>query len=76
MMAYRLKRAEHARRVPEAAVVDLPEGAAVKCNLGGVEPDGEKVAALLGKKLEMYTETVRTDQEGNDVVAFKFRPSA
>jgi uncharacterized OB-fold protein len=59
-----------------AAVVDLPEGAAVKCNLGGVEPDGEKVAALLGKRLEMYTETVRTDQEGNDVVAFKFRPAA
>jgi len=45
-----------------AAIVDLPEG--------------EKVAALLGKRLEMYTETVRTDQEGNDVVAFKFRPTA
>jgi uncharacterized OB-fold protein len=59
-----------------AAVIELPEGAAVKCNLGGVEPDGEKVAALLGKRLEMYTETVRTDQEGNDVVAFKFRPAA
>jgi len=59
-----------------AAIVDLPEGAAVRCNIGGVEPDGEKVAALLGKRLEMYTETVRTDQEGNDVVAFKFRPAA
>jgi uncharacterized OB-fold protein len=59
-----------------AAIVDLPEGAAVRCNIGGVEPEGEKVAALLGKKLEMYTETVRTDQEGNDVVAFKFRPTA
>ena len=59
-----------------AAIVDLPEGTAVRCNIGGVEPDGEKVAALLGKRLEMYTETVRTDQEGNDVVAFKFRPAA
>jgi uncharacterized OB-fold protein len=59
-----------------AAIVDLPEGTAVRCNIGGVEPDGEKVAALLGKKLEMYTEKVRTDQEGNDVIAFKFRPAA
>jgi hypothetical protein len=59
-----------------AAIVDLPEGAAVRCNLGGVEPDGEKVAALLGKKLEMYTEKVRTDLEGNDVIVFKFRPAA
>ena len=59
-----------------AAIVDLPEGAAVRCNIGGVEPDGEKVAALLGKKLEMYTEKVRTDLEGNDVIAFKFRPAA
>ena len=59
-----------------AAIVDLPEGAAVRCNLGGVEPDGEKVAALLGKKLEMYTEKARTDLEGNDVIVFKFRPAA
>lgn len=58
-----------------AAVVDLPEGTACRCNIGGVEPDGEKVAALLGKELEMYTEKVKTDQEGNDVIAFKFRPA-
>ena len=59
-----------------AAIVDLPEGTAVKANLGGVEPEGEKVAALLGKKLEMYTEAVRKDQEGNDVVVFRYRPAA
>jgi uncharacterized OB-fold protein len=59
-----------------AAIVDLPEGTAVSCNIGGVEPDGEKVAALLGKELEMYTEAARTDQEGNDVVVIKFRPAA
>jgi uncharacterized OB-fold protein len=58
-----------------AAVVDLPEGTAVRANIGGVEPEGEKVAALLGKKLEMYTEKVKTDQEGNDVVVFKYRPA-
>jgi uncharacterized OB-fold protein len=58
-----------------AAIVDLPEGAAVRCNIGGVDPDGEKVAALLGKKVEMYTEKVREDREGNDVIVFKFRPA-
>jgi uncharacterized OB-fold protein len=57
-----------------AAIVDLAEGTAVRCNIGGVEPEGEKVAALLGTELEMYTEKVRTDREGNDVIAFKFRP--
>jgi uncharacterized OB-fold protein len=59
-----------------AAIVDLPEGVAVRCNLGGVDPDGEKVSALLGKDLVMYTEKARTDQEGNDVIVFKFRPAA
>jgi len=59
-----------------AAIVDMPEGTAVRANIGGVDPEGEKVAALLGKKLEMYTEKVRTDQEGNDVIVFKFRPAA
>jgi uncharacterized OB-fold protein len=57
-----------------AAIVDLPEGTAVRANIGGVEPEGEKVAALLGKQLEMYTEKIRTDREGNDVVVFKYRP--
>jgi uncharacterized OB-fold protein len=59
-----------------AAIVDMPEGTAVRANIGGVDPEGDKVAALLGKKLEMYTEAVRQDKEGNDVVAFKFRPPA
>jgi uncharacterized OB-fold protein len=59
-----------------AAVIDLPEGTCARCNMGGIEPDGEKLASLLGKKVEMYTEKVRTDREGNDVIAFKFRPAA
>lgn len=59
-----------------AAIIDLPEGTAVRCNLGGVDPDGDKVSALLGKDLEMYTEKARTDQDGNDVMVFKFRPAA
>lgn len=58
-----------------AAIVDLPEGTAVRCNLGGVEPDPEKLVPLLGKNVEMYTEKVREDREGNDVIVFKYRPA-
>ena len=57
-----------------AAIVDLPEGVAVRANLGGIEPDPDKLVSLLGKKLEMYIEKVREDKEGNDVVAYKYRP--
>lgn len=58
-----------------AAVVHLPEGTAVRCNIEGVEPDGDKLVPLLGKRVEMFTEKVRTDRQGNDVIAFKFRPA-
>ncbi|HUS82901.1 MAG TPA: OB-fold domain-containing protein [Dehalococcoidia bacterium] len=58
-----------------AAVVDLPEGTAVRANLGGIEPDPDKIVPLLGKKLEMYTEKVREDKEGNDVIAYRYRPA-
>jgi uncharacterized OB-fold protein len=57
-----------------AAIIDLPEGTGVRANIEGIEPDGEKVAKLLGKKLQMFTQKVREDREGNDVIAFKFRP--
>jgi hypothetical protein len=58
-----------------AAIVELPEGTAVRCNLGGIEPDPEKVVPLLGKKLELYTEKLREDREGNDVIAPRYRPA-
>lgn len=58
-----------------AAVVDLPEGTAVRCNIGGIEPDPDKLVPLLGKRVEMFTEKVREDREGNDVIAFRFRPA-
>jgi uncharacterized OB-fold protein len=59
-----------------AAIVELPEGTGVRCNIEGVEPAGEKVAPLLGKRMEMFIEKVAEDREGNDVIAFKFRPAA
>jgi uncharacterized OB-fold protein len=58
-----------------AGVVDLEEGTGVRCNIEGIEPEPEKLLALLGKPVEMFTEKVRTDREGNDVIAFKFRPA-
>ena len=55
-----------------AAIVDLPEGVSVRCNIEGVEPDPKHLK--FGMPVEMYTEVVHTDKEGNEVVAFKFRP--
>jgi uncharacterized OB-fold protein len=56
-----------------AAIVDLPEGVSVRCNLVDVEPDPGRLA--FGMPVRMVTRTVRTDKEGNDVVAFFFRPA-
>jgi len=58
-----------------AAVVDLAEGTAVRCNIEGIEPEPEKLVALLGKPVEMFTDKVRSDREGNDIIAYKFRPA-
>jgi uncharacterized OB-fold protein len=55
-----------------AAIVDLPEGVSVRCNINGVEPDPKNLK--FGMPVQMVTETVRTDREGNDVVSFSFRP--
>ena len=56
-----------------AAIVDLPEGVSVRCNIEGVEPDPKNLQ--FGMPVEMYTETVHTDREGNEIIAFKFRPA-
>ena len=55
-----------------AAIVDLPEGVSVRCNIEGVEPDPKQLK--FGMPVEMFTEKVHTDREGNDIIAFKFRP--
>ncbi len=54
-------------------VVDLPEGVAVRCNLLDVEPDPAKLR--FGMPVEMTTGVSQQDREGNDVVAFYFRPA-
>jgi uncharacterized OB-fold protein len=57
-----------------AGVVDLPEGVSVRANIVGVEPD--PAALRFGMPLEMTTGVSQQDRDGNDVVAFYFRPAA
>jgi uncharacterized OB-fold protein len=55
-------------------IVDLPEGVSVRCNLVDVEPDPAHLR--FGMPVEMTTGVSQQDRDGNDVVAFYFRPSA
>jgi uncharacterized OB-fold protein len=55
-----------------AAIVDLDGGGTVRCNIEGIEPDPKNMR--FDMPVEMYTEVVRQDREGNDIVAYKFRP--
>jgi uncharacterized OB-fold protein len=55
-----------------AAIVDLPEGVSVRCNIEGVEPKPENMK--FGMKVKMFTEKVREDKDGNAIIAYKFRP--
>ncbi len=54
-------------------IVDLPEGVAVRCNLIDVEPDPAKLR--FGMPVEMTTGVSQQDRDGNDVIAFYFRPT-
>ena len=56
-----------------AAIVDLPEGLSVRCNIIDIEPDPDKIE--FGMPVEMVTSKVREDKDGNDVIAFFFRPA-
>ncbi len=64
-----------------SAIVDLPEGVSVRCNLIDIEPDPTKLQ--FGMPVEMVTRKVRERKEKNaegieetiDIIAFFFRPS-
>lgn len=64
-----------------SAIVDLPEGVSVRCNLVDVEPDPAKIQ--FGMPVEMITRKVRERKEKNaegneetiDIIAFFFKPS-
>jgi len=52
--------------------VDLPEGVRVLTIITGCEP--KKDALEIGTEMELVFEEVSTDKDGNQVVAFKFKP--
>src|SRR5262245_17019476 len=56
-----------------AAIVDLPEGVAVRGNVIDVKPEPE--ALKFGMPLEMTFGVSQQDRDGNDVIAFFFRPA-
>ena len=56
-----------------AAIVDLQEGVSVRCTLIDVEPKPENIT--FGMPVEMITKKVREDKDGNDVIAFFYRPA-
>jgi uncharacterized OB-fold protein len=56
-----------------SAIVDLPEGVAVRCTLVDVDPNPN--ALRFDMPVELVTRKVRTDKEGRDVIAFFFRPA-
>lgn len=55
-----------------AAVVRLPEGPVVSAVLADCEPTANTIR--VGMSVEMVTEKVREDDQGNDVIAYSFRP--
>jgi uncharacterized OB-fold protein len=56
-----------------SAIVDLGEGAVVKANLVGVEPD--PAAIKLGAPVKLTTFVAGTDDEGTEAVAFAYAPA-
>lgn len=59
------------------AVIDLPEGISVKSNLVDVDPEElqKNPQKGFGMPVELVVNKVATDRQGNDVMAFQFRPS-
>jgi uncharacterized OB-fold protein len=53
--------------------IDLPEGIKLFSLLTQCDP-WDRVLKV-GMEMEMVIETIRQDEEGNEIVAYKFRPS-
>jgi uncharacterized OB-fold protein len=52
--------------------IDLPEGVRLLSMITGCEPSSDALA--LGQEMTLVFEEIRTDDAGNHIVAFKFRP--
>ncbi len=54
------------------AIIDLDDGVSVRGNVYGLDPL-KPDKSWFGKRVKMYTEVIRQDKEGNDVLAAKFK---
>jgi uncharacterized protein len=59
------------------AIIDLPEGVSVKSTLVDIDPDElqKNPKMAFGMPVEMVANVVSKDRQGNEVVAFQYRPS-
>ncbi len=59
------------------AIVDLPEGISVKSNLIDVDPEElqKNPQQAFGMAVDLVVNPVAKDRQGNEVMAFQFRPS-
>ncbi|HLW70266.1 MAG TPA: OB-fold domain-containing protein [Candidatus Binataceae bacterium] len=59
------------------AIIDLPEGISVKSNLIDVDPEDlqKNPGQAFGMPVELVVNAVAKDRQGNEVMAFQFRPS-
>jgi uncharacterized OB-fold protein len=59
------------------AIVDLPEGISVKSNLIDVDPEDlqKNPQKAFGMAVDLVVNPVAKDRQGNEVMAFQFRPS-
>jgi uncharacterized OB-fold protein len=54
------------------AFVDLPEGPRIFSLITGCEPSEEVLKT--GTEVELVIEKITEDEEGNDLIGYKFRP--
>jgi uncharacterized OB-fold protein len=54
------------------AEVEMPEGISVFTILDKCDP----AAVKFGMEVEVYVDKVKQDEQGNDIIAFKFKPAA
>ena len=54
------------------AEVEMPEGVSVYTILDKCDPQ----TVNFGMEVEVYVEKVKQDEQGNDVIAYKFKPAA
>ena len=54
------------------AFVDLPEGPRVFTIIAGCEPSEDAIAE--GQEVELVIDKIREDEQGNDLIGYKFRP--